>query len=132
MYCLDTDILIDFLRNNEKAVLKIKEISEKGKIFTTPINLCELFKGAYLSSKVTKELNIIYSLIWSLEVLEFREDICREFGIEYGYLKEIGKMIQEFDIIIACFAKINNLTLVTRNKKHFENIDIKLEVWWLR
>lgn len=129
MYCLDTDILIDFLRNDKNAILKMQEIKGKGNIFITPINLCELFKGAYLSSKVVKELDIINDLVESLEILEFREDVCQEFGIEYKHLKEIGKMIQEFDIIIACFAKVNNLILVTRNKKHFENVNIKIEVW---
>ena len=31
--------------------------------------------------------------------------------------------------MIGSFAKTYNLTLVTKDKKHFENMDIKLEVW---
>ena len=38
-------------------------------------------------------------------------------------------MTEESDLMIASIAKANGLVLVTRNKKHFENIDIKIEVW---
>jgi predicted nucleic acid-binding protein len=42
----------------------------------------------------------------------------------------MGKQTQEFDLMIASIAKENNLIVITRNKKHFEDIpDLKVEEW---
>jgi len=127
MYCLDTNILIDLIRGDKVISEKINELNEN--IFINPITQCELFKGVYLSSMKDEQLGIVEELTESFEILEFNQDICKEFGKEYAKLSKSGKMIPEFDLIIGCFAKINNLILVTRDKKHFENLGIKLEVW---
>ncbi len=127
MYCLDTNIIIDIIRGDKVISEKISQL--KGDIFINPITQCELFKGVYLSSKKDKQLNVIEELTDSFDVLEFNKDICIEFGKEYARLNNLGKQVPEFDLIIACFAKVNNFILVTRDKKHFENIDIKIEVW---
>jgi len=129
MYCLDTDIIIDILRGEKEIVSKLNALLINHEIFTTPINLCELFKGAYLSLKTDKEIASINQLIENINVLEFNNEIYHEFGKEFSKLKKLGKITQEFDLIIACFSKVNNLILVTRNKKHFENISIKIDVW---
>ena len=52
--CIDTDILVDFLRNEEKAVEFIKEHEERNELATTHINLFELYYGAYKSNKKTE------------------------------------------------------------------------------
>lgn len=127
-YCLDTNIIIDFLRNDKKIVDLIKDISDD-ELFTTYINLCELYKGAYLSSRTESELKIIHNFINSLEILDFSEDSCDFFGKEYARLSNVGKITQESDLMIASIAKVNDLIVITRNKKHFENIDVKIECW---
>jgi len=38
-------------------------------------------------------------------------------------------MIPESDLMIASIAKNNSLILVTRDKKHFDNLGIKVEQW---
>ena len=128
MYCLDTNILIDLIRGDNLISEKINNI-EGDSIFINPITQCELFKGVYLSSKKNEEINAVEELSELFEVLEFSKEICKEFGKEYTKLSKAGKMIPEFDLIIACFAKVNNLILVTRDKKHFENMNVKIEVW---
>lgn len=127
MYCLDTNILIDLIRGDKIISEKINTL--EGSIFINPITQCELFKGVYLSSKKDEQLDEVEELTESFEVLEFSKEISREFGKEYSRLSKIGKQIPEFDLIIGCFAKVNDLILVTRDKKHFENMGIKIEVW---
>lgn len=129
MYCLDTNIIIDFLNNHKDTVDKIREILDKGDIFITPISLCEIYKGIYLYGNVKEELEIFDEILDWLSILEFDKSVCNEFGRSYNKLKKIGKTIPEFDLMISCFAKINNLILITRDKKHFEDIDAKVEVW---
>jgi len=127
MYCLDTNILIDLFRGEKEVISKISYL-DNSEIFITPVTLCELFKGINLSSKKDKEIEEIRGLINFFRVLDFNLDIAEEFGRQYVRLSKAGKMIPEFDILIASFVKVNNLTLITKDK-HFENLGVRAEVW---
>jgi len=129
MYCLDTNIIVNYLRGDKETISKVNEISDNSEIFITPLTLCELFRGAYLSSDSEIKIKQIKEFTDSFILLEFNEKVCIEYGKEYSKLCKLGKLTENIDLIIACFTKVNNLILVTRNKKHFENIDIKIEVW---
>ena len=127
-YCLDTNIVIDLWRGDE-SLRKILSTLSKEEIYITPITLCELFKGAYLSSNVEYDLQLINKFIDRTNVLNFTSDACHEFGKEFAKLQKSGKTTEELDLMIACIAKVHGLTVVTRNKKHFENIGVDIEVW---
>ena len=129
MYCLDTNIIVNYLRGNEKTISKLNEVPENIEVFITPLTLCELFRGAYLSSNSEEKVKQIKEFSESFTVLDFNEKICIEYGKEYAKLCKLGKLIENIDLMIACFAKVNNLILVTRNIKHFENTGIKIDVW---
>ena len=127
-YCLDTDIVIDFLRNDEKIVDAINNL-ENEELYITYITLCELYKGVYLSNKQDYELKIIYDFINNIDLIDFNVEACDFFGSEYARLSKEGKMTQESDLMIASIAKVNDMVIITRNKKHFENIRTKIEIW---
>ncbi len=129
MYCFDTNIIVNYLRGDKETISKINEITEGYEIFITPLTLCELFRGAYLSGDSEIKVKLIKEFTDSFILLEFNEKVCIEYGKEYAKLSKLGKITENIDLMIACFAKVNNLILVTRNKKHFENIGIKIEVW---
>lgn len=124
MYCLDTNIVIDILNGDYGIIGKFKTI-ESEKIFLTPITLFELFKV----SDNEEEYRIIEEFVSQFYILDFNIETSKTFGRMFRNLKKIGKMIPEEDLMIASFVKHNNLILLTRDKKHFENIGIKLEVW---
>jgi len=128
MFCIDTNIFIEFLRGNKEIIEKFNNI-DSDNIFFSPITLSELYQGAYLSNNAQLGIQELNEFIESFNILDFNKEICKEFGKEYARLKKIGKQIPEFDLLIAIFAKVNNLMLVTRDKKHFENLGIKIEVW---
>lgn len=129
MYCLDTNIIVNYLRGEKETISKINELDDNLEIFITPLTLCELFRGAYLSTDSEIKIKLIKELIDSFILLEFDEKVCIEYGKEYARLSKLGKITENIDLMIACFVKVNNLILVTRNKKHFENTEIKIEVW---
>ena len=128
MYCLDTNIIIDLFKKDKIVTAKMEKIKDLG-FFISPVTLYELYKGAYLSSRVSDNLNDIRSFLSSVLLLDFDNLICESVGTEFSRLQNLGKIPQEFDLIIGVMAKINNLTLITRNKKDFENIDVKIEAW---
>lgn len=131
MYCLDTDILIEYLRGNKEIVAKLTNFYNNGfGLFTTFVNICELYKGVYLSKNKDKEEADIDILLYTVKPIEMDQHSCIFFGKEWNRLQKTGKQTQLLDLIIASVAVINNLTLITRNKKHYENIDsLKVEEW---
>ena len=129
MYCLDTSVVIAIFRDDKGIAKKISTI-DPDKIFFTDITLCELFKGAYKSQRKEESLRLVYDFVNNFKLLGLTIESCEIFGKDFNALARIGKPTQEFDLIISCIAKENDLTLVTRNKKDFENIpDLKLEGW---
>ena len=129
MYCLDTNVIIDFFRGDKVLAKKVGEMGPD-EIFFTEITLCELFRGAYKSMQKEKSLQLIYDLVRNYRFLALTPDSCEIFGRDFNALARMGKPTQEFDLIVSSIAKENDLILVTRNRKHFENIpDLKLEEW---
>ena len=128
MYCFDTNIIIDIFRGDEDLKSRLEGLKDL-EIFITPITLCELYKGAYLFHDATEKVKAVDDFLSLFKVLDFDENCCKEFGKEYSRLKKLGKMTSEFDLMIASIAKTNDLILITRNKKDFDNINLKTEVW---
>jgi tRNA(fMet)-specific endonuclease VapC len=127
-YLLDTDVIIDFLRQNKEAVEKIAALNDVCKLNTTIINLCELYEGVYLSNQQSEQLRVLFNFMSSVDILTPDLDTALTFGLTKTMLKKKGKIIGDFDTLIASIAMTNNLILVTRNKKHYENIDgLKIE-----
>ena len=129
MYCLDTNIAIDIFRGDESLRKKIEKIQDFDVVFITPITLCELYKGVYLYHKPEEKIGDVNLFVANYQVLDFDLESCKEFGKIYADLNKEGKAIPESDLMIASITKTNDLILVTRDKKHFENTGVKIEVW---
>ena len=129
MYCLDTNIIIDIFHGNKEIVKKLNELKDDFDIYLTPVTLCELYKGAYLFFNQKKGVDEVDNFISSFDILDFNVECCREFGKIYAELKKKGKITQETDLMIASIAKVNDLILITRDKKGFAHAGVKLEVW---
>ena len=129
MYCLDSSTVIEYLKGNIGIKSRLDKVDSTN-IYITTITLCELFKGAYLSFNIEKNLSRVNSLFDYFNILEFDYNSAEIYGQKYSELKKSGKLTQDFDLIIASICIANNLILITRNKKHFENIKgLKIEEW---
>lgn len=129
MYCFDSSTVIDYMKGDVRIKSELDEIGPIP-ICITSITLCELFKGAYLSHDIEKNLSIINNLFDYFDILELDDDAARIYGEKYSELKKIGKLTQDFDLLIASICISHNKVLVTRNKKHFRNIKgLKIEEW---
>ncbi|MEK6881412.1 MAG: type II toxin-antitoxin system VapC family toxin [Nanoarchaeota archaeon] len=130
MYCVDTNIVVDIMRGDKALAIKVENMIFSGKnIFLTPITLCELYRGAFLHVNFDKKLQETESIIFNFEFIDFNAQSCKVFGELYAEIKKSGKMISDFDLMIASICKANNLILVTRDKKHFKNTKITIEEW---
>ncbi len=132
MPILDSDILISYLRNKKKAVNAIfKLIEDNTPLTTTIINVGELYTGAYLSSQVAEDINVIEKLLDEFEILEYSKDDARVFGQVQASLIKSGNKIGKMDTIIGAIALNHNEILYTRNLKHFSKIPrLKIHNWY--
>lgn len=131
MYLLDTNICIALLKNNENAVDQLTQNFQS--CYLSSIVVAELYKGVYCSQKVEQNLQTLKQFVDLLPVLDFDRMAAIEFGKIQGELRRIGRPTGELDAIIAAVARSRQLTLVTDNIKHFENIvNLEIENWLIR
>ncbi len=120
---VDTDVLIDLLREKEYAVKKIKELEKNETLSTTDINAFELYFGAYNSKKKDKNLSSTRGLLKNLTLFHTTEDAMETAGRIYSHMKSKGKSIEIRDVLIAAITLQKGDSLLTRNKEHFERIE---------
>ena len=114
-YLVDTDVLIDVSRNNEAAIDFLDQLEDFWSI--SIITALELIVGARDKKEVTQidQLIAVYSMI----------PLTTEIGnSSYGLLRQFAKShgLRVFDSLIAATAIEENLTLLSKNKKHFQMI----------
>ena len=119
--CLDSDLLIDFLRNKKEAVSFILEHENKSVLATTYINLFELYRGAF-KGKNLDEIKKIEAFSYKIEVLNLSRAACKKAGQVLAELEGKGFPIELRDLFIGCIAQTEGFNLKTNNKKHFERI----------
>lgn len=122
MVCLDTDVIIHFLRKNKEAVeLMEKIIATKEKISTTSINEFELWKGVYRLYGKKRE-NSLRQFLSQVHRFGFDDKASKKAALVFENLRKKGDIIDALDIMIASIAIVNNESILTLNKKHFERI----------
>ncbi len=129
IYCLDTDILIEYFRRNRKVKRRIETLSDDDSIGITWLTLYEFFKGIFLCGKLEEE-KFLQVLVKSSKILAASYESSREGGKIYAALKRDGKLINDADILIASIVKNHNAILVTNNEEHFSRIQgLQIENW---
>ena len=128
MACLDTTVLVDLLSNRRAARRRraadvVRRLVGDGEALTTTrFCVAELWVGVYRSREPKRERTRIMRLLRSLEVLEFGERSSRVFGATTARLQKIGRPAGDMDVLIAAVAIANGHALVTRNPRHFADI----------
>jgi tRNA(fMet)-specific endonuclease VapC len=116
MVVLDTNIMVSLLKDEEEAKEKIGSLERSGeRISTTTISAYELLKGAQISSRSEENLAKVRELISSLQVLGLSIGACEQASKIYKELRHRGKMIGEFDILIAAIVGIYDEKLVSKD-----------------
>lgn len=127
-YLLDTSICVFLFRGNREVTQRLNEIGCE-RCFICDFVLAELRYGAYKSERAEENLQMIEDFVKEVSVLPFSDSID-VFAREKLRLKNVGKPIEDFDLLIGCAAKAAGLTMVTHNVKHFSHIEgLKIEDW---
>ncbi len=128
MILLDTNIVVAFLNGDNSILKRIKD--EIDRIALSSLVVAELDYGAKASQRAKENLEKLYRFLDVVQVVPFDIECAKICGSIKSKLRNIGKPTGEVDVLIAATAMAHKATLVTANKKHFENIEgLKIEVW---
>ncbi|OGV99810.1 MAG: hypothetical protein A2W77_02465 [Nitrospinae bacterium RIFCSPLOWO2_12_39_16] len=131
IFCLDTDILIEYFRGDENIKNKLAILSKNDNIGITWLTVYEFFKGIFLSGKLDEE-NFLRKLFNTCLILESSYESAKIGGEIYSSLKRKGQLISDADILIASIVKAHKATLISNNVSHFSRIEgLKVENWLL-
>jgi predicted nucleic acid-binding protein len=109
---VDTDVMVDFLRGNPKAIALLQTHSAWGILFS--IIAAELYAGV----RDDEELKKLDSLISLFRVVPVSKELARAGGLyKKHYAKSHGVGLA--DAIIAATAEAENADLKTLNAKHY-------------
>ena len=131
-YFLDTNVIIDAIRNRTPSVRRHFEEIYASDIFISSIVAAELEFGAAHSKDYLANKMLYEQFIRDFTIIPFVKDYCAVYGRIRHELTRTGWSIGLNDLLIAATAISGNGILVTHNTGEFERIPgIILEDWAL-
>jgi len=121
-YLIDTDWVIDFLKGKKEIVDTLVSMEKMG-LAISVISLAELYEGIYSSENQTKKMNGLNNFLSGVKVFTIDDEIAKIFGKQRQALRKTGRLIDNFDLLIASTCLFYDLTLMTNNINHFERIE---------
>lgn len=118
LVCLDTSVIIDYLGGEKRAIALVDSYKLKERICTTTITEYELLRH---KDKIKRGL--AEDVLDSMQIYTFDRASALEASKIFENLRDLGKMINENDILIAGIAIANNELLITRDEgfNHIKN-----------
>lgn len=121
MYLLDTDVIIWILRSKQDIIEKISQIKEQSPVCISVMSIAEIYKNIFPTELVATEEFLNQHIIYNIN-----SKVAKIAGLYWQQYNKQLKGLSISDCLIAGTANINDLTVVTLNKKHFPMNDIKI------
>lgn len=116
---IDTGIFIEHLRIKDKTASTLYKLADNSDLFISAVSLYELYMGA---TTIEKEADV-QNITSDLSILPFTDAVAQKAAEIYHQLRRSSQVIEFRDIFIAATALVNELPIVTLNKKHFKRVD---------
>lgn len=86
------------------------------------VAVAEVYEGAFNTADPQRILDGMREFLSDFAVLSVTDQIVQRFAQTRAMLKQHGQMIPGMDVLIAWTALDTDLTLITRNLRHFTRI----------
>lgn len=116
---IDTSIIIDYLRSQDKQNSKFIDLFKNYELCISVISIFELYNGTTSENK-KQDIEIICN---EIEVIDFKIVTAKIASNIYVELRNKNKLIEFRDILIGATALQLDIMISTRNIKHFERIN---------
>lgn len=120
-YLIDSDVMADWLKGRAEAVSLLSALAPQG-LSISLITYGEIYEGIYYSRNSVISESGFVGFLQAVDVLPLDNAIMRQFAHLRGQLRAQGNIIGDFDLLIAATAIVHQLTLITRNKRHFQRV----------
>src|SRR3989338_3798728 len=130
MICLDSDFIIDLLKQKPDAVLKLKSLRGET-LVSTEVNYFEILYGIFKKHILSqKELDLIQEFFDALRTITFDHISAYNAAKISSDLEKEDMIIGFNDSLIAGICVYNNCSILTKNVKHFLRIkELKVETY---
>jgi len=121
-FLLDTDWVIDHFNGVGAVTRRLQALQGQG-LALSIISVAELWEGVHSSKDPARSEAMLTEFLSGVVILGIDEEVCQRFGRIRGSLRGAGKLVGDFDLLIAASALRHDLTLLSNNRRHFERIE---------
>jgi tRNA(fMet)-specific endonuclease VapC len=120
-FMVETDWAVHWLRGNEQILERLSKLRKRG-LGLSIISLAELYAGVHRSTDISEAREALEDFLSLVTILGVNEEICQIFGEENARLRKAGRIVEDFDLLIAATCLHYDLKLLTNNRRHFQRI----------
>lgn len=125
-YLIDTDWLIDVLLGVPGAVSAVESLSGQ-EVGASIVSYGELFEGALGAPDPQTRLAQYRAFRDRFTTVPLSDPVMERFARTRKQLRDAGRLIPDLDLLIGATAVHHDLTLLTRNLRHFGRVpDLKI------
>ncbi len=125
-YLVDADWLIDAAIGRPRAQHLLERLSDEG-LAVSIIAVAEVYEGAFGTPDPQATLAGLHAFLSDFAILPVTDPIVEHFARVRASLRRHGQLIPDMDLLIAATAMTEDLTLITRNVRHFARLpDLQL------
>jgi predicted nucleic acid-binding protein len=116
---VDSDVIIDYLRTGEGRFLQVIKMAKqnKARLYISAVTVIELYSG-----RSDKQRVLIEKIIDKIQVVTIDTGLAREVG----KVRKDHKSMSLADLIIGVTTMWLEAKLVTGNRRHFEDLEVKM------
>lgn len=127
---IDTDILSYFFRGDENVKKNVEKYLSQFPALNLSLITCFEVLSGLAHKEANRQIQDFENFLLDCNVLNISDASIRLSSEASGYLKRNGITIGNSDLLIAGIALEHDLTLITNNTKHFEQIpNLKIGNW---
>ena len=119
MILVDTDVWIDFLRNDDPGAAAVKRLLVERGAAMAASTVFELFAGI----RGPRRLRALEALLGQVSAVPLSAAAARIAAERYTALKAAGRLIGNGDLLLAGTAIDLGAAILTRNTRHFERVE---------
>lgn len=126
MYLLDADWIIQALGGHEPAASTLTRLAGS-RVYVSLVTAGEIDERAFTSANPQAHLVSFRQFLSSYRLLNLSDPIMERFAETRAELRRRGRLITDFDLLIAATALHHDLTVLTFNVRDFRRVpELKL------
>ena len=118
---IDSDWTADNLKGRQDATALVNRLAPDGTAIRV-VTHAEIYEGIFCGSDPTAHEASFRAFLRIAELLQITRLVARRFARGRGSLRQQGLLIPQADLFIAATALHHDLSLVTRNRRHYDRI----------